>query len=287
MTIELMDDVVWPLAWTALGVVLLVVAKLVIGFLLPFRVNEQLTSRDNPAVGLVVGAYLLGVLTIFVGAALGPEPINATPADRATDMAIAAGYTLGGGLGLIAGLFLIDKGVLRKFSIWKELIEDRNVGTAAILAGATLATSLIVAGAVHGQGGGWYSALAFFALGQVVFVVFAVIYQAVTRYDLHREVEKDNVAAGVSFGLTLLALGIVVLRGVQGDLVDWATNLTQFAMYAVGGSVLLIVAQKFGDVVLLPGTTLPLEIERDRNLNAAWIEGGFAVSVALLVYMMW
>ena len=47
-------------------------------------------------------------------------------------------------------------------------------------------------------------------LGQLALIAFAWIYNRITPFDIHDEIEKDNEAAGVSFGGALTAVGIVI-----------------------------------------------------------------------------
>ena len=104
--------------------------------------------------------------------------------------------------------------------------------------------------------------------------------------DLHGEIERDNVAAGVAFGFSLTAIGIIVLKGTHGDFVNWSENVTWFGIYAVLGFILLMLLRKLSDGLFLPNTTIAKEISQDLNINAAWIEGSVAVSVAVLVFVL-
>jgi len=201
-------------------------------------------------------------------------------------MAVVLGYTLGGVLALNLGRAMLSRFVLYRFDVAKELLEDRNVGTGAVVFGGLVATGLIVSGAVHGEGGGPLTALVFFALGQLVLVAFGLFYQKITRYDFHDEIEKDNVAAGVAFGGNMIALGILLFGANSGDFVGWAENLEDFGYYAVAGFAMLMVLRRLVDLVLLPGTTLHHEIANDRNLNAAWIEGIVAISMSVVIVVM-
>lgn len=282
------------LAYVALGTLLLVVTRVLVGVLLPYGLREQLTKRDNPAVGLVFCGYLIGVVAIYLGAAIGPEHIEMedgsllppTWTEIGESMLEVVGYTLGGLVCLYLGATLVDKLVLRRFKVEDELIRDRNAGTGAVVFGSLIATALVIAGAVHGEGGGPLTALAFFALGQVVLVLWSLVYQAISKFDLHEQIEKDNVAAGTAYGLSIVGVGIVLLRAVNDDFISWSDNLAQFGYYALTGFVVLIVLRYVTDRMLLPGACLNEEIERDGNLNAAWAEGSVAIGGATMVFFM-
>ena len=55
------------LVYVALGIVVLAIAKLVQDFLTPYRINDQLSHRDNHALGLSITGYYLGVIIAFIG----------------------------------------------------------------------------------------------------------------------------------------------------------------------------------------------------------------------------
>ena len=120
--------------------------------------------------------------------------------------------------------------------------------------------------------------IVYFALGQAAFVLFSKLYQKVSAVDLHEEIENDNVAAGVSFGMTLIAAGMLL----SGYLMQY-DSFIGLAIWFVIGAFLLIVCRYLVDKVLLPGSSLDDEISRDRNWGAALIEGSSAIGLALLL----
>ncbi len=139
------------LCYVVLGAVILIIAKFVNDLLTPYSLDRELTTRDNPAIGLSLTGYYAGVIIIFLGAATGAD--SGIPAlDRFIhELLIDAAYALGGILLLNLGRKLLDKLVLRQFSIYKELVEDRNVGTGAVMCGGYIATALILAGGIYGD----------------------------------------------------------------------------------------------------------------------------------------
>ena len=285
-----MDDfygILISLAYVFLGVVTLIVAKIIKDFLTPYKIDVELTAKDNPALGLTLTGYFAAVIIIFLGASVGldpEEPLSAS--ELAIELGVVLLYSLGGIVALNLGRVIVDKLVLTRFSTVKEIIQDRNVGTAAVEAGCFIATGLIVAGSINGEGGGPLSALAFFGLGQVVLIIFSKFYQLITKYDVHAEIEKDNVAAGVALGSSMVAIGVVLLGATRGDFIGWNENLTMFGYFSVFGLVLLLILRRVTDFLLLPGTTIAHEIATDRNINAAWIEGIVSIGMATIILFM-
>lgn len=257
-------------AFVGLALLLLALARLLKSLLTPYDLREQMTERDNPAVGVSVAGYYVGVLIVMMGPLMTPSEAE-VPLWR--DLLVTAGYATLGIVLLNISRAIIDRVLLRSFDTVKELVEDRNVGTGVVQMGAYVASGLMVAGALYGQGGGPHTALAMFALGQVGLLVYGGIYRLICRYDIHAEIENDNVAAGVSLGFNLIAVGVVLMKGVGGDFVDWEISLVKLALTYVIGVVMLIALRFLVDLVLLPGVNLHNEIVKDRNLNAAWVEG--------------
>lgn len=270
-------------AFVGLALFLLFVARLVKSMLTPFDLKEQMTAKDNPAVGISVAGYYVGVLIVMMGPLMTPSEA-AVPLWQ--DLAVTGGYAVLGIVLLSLSRAIIDRVLLRSFDTVKELIEDRNVGTGAVQMGAYVASGLMVAGALYGQGGGPHTALIMYALGQIGLLLYGWIYRLICRYDIHAEIEKDNVAAGVSLGFNLIAIGIVLMRGVGGDFLAWDVSLVKLGLTFVIGVVMLIVLRFLVDLILLPGVSLRDEIVKDRNLNAAWVEGATLTGIIAVLMII-
>ena len=55
------------IGFVVLGVLVLVIAKIAKDFFTPYGLDEQLTEKDNPALGLSMTGYYLGVISVFLG----------------------------------------------------------------------------------------------------------------------------------------------------------------------------------------------------------------------------
>lgn len=280
------------LAFTALSIVVLAVGGLVKDFLTPYSISDELTNQDNPALGLSLTGYYIGVMIVFLGALYDPKP-NVS-ADMLFSMkflwqvASVLGYSLGGILMLNVARLVVDKLVLTRFSTRKEIIEDRNVGTGAVEFGSYVASALVIAGSISGTAKGpWWmgvvTAIAFFALGQLVFVIYAQFYKVIASYDIHAEIEADNVAAGVAFGGNLIAIGVVLFKSVSGDFVGWISHLVKFGLMALLGFIVLYLLRILVDGFLLPRATISHEIAHDRNINAAFLESAVLIGIATVI----
>ena len=268
------------LAYLALLSVMLLLAKWFKDMFTPYSIPHELTKADNPAIGLEMSGYFMAAAFVFIGAVTGDST------DFLTDLGLVAAYSLLGIVMLNVSRVVMDKLLFRDFCSVKEVVEDRNIGVGAVRFGLYLATGAIAGAAIHGQGGGIHTALAFFAIGQLCLIIFAKIYDWITPYDLHAEIGAENTAAGISMGGTLVALGIILAAAAHDSFVDWMTNLLWFAEIAISGIVLLMIVRFFMDKLILVGDDLNREIAQDRNMAAGFLEATVAVTFAIVLAVL-
>ena len=131
-----------------------------------------------------------------------------------------------------------DKAVFSQFAIEHEIVEDRNVGVGLLEGANYVAVGLITAGAMSGEGG-LASGLVFWIAGLAALIVAGLLYDRITPYDLHDELEKGNVAVAAAFAGVLVGFGNVIRLAGEGDFVSWNQSLTEFGYYTVAGLALL------------------------------------------------
>ncbi len=275
--IHIGDDLIRGLLFMVLSVVLFYISKVVKDYLTPYEINTQL-RESNIAVSVSLAGYLLATVIVLLGAFLGPS------GDLLDDVYGFIGYAVLGIVLLNISRVINDKLLLRKFCNIKEIVEDRNAGAGAVEFGSYVASGLVVAGSIHGVGGGIHTAIAFFVLSQIVLILFSFLYDMLTPFNVHDEIEKDNVAAGVAFGGTLVAVGIILFGGSVGDFISWKYNLTNFAVSAGASFVLLPVIRIILDKIMLPKTDLNHAISRDRNIAVGLLEMTVVISFAIILY---
>jgi uncharacterized membrane protein YjfL (UPF0719 family) len=270
-------DAMKALAFVALYFALLLLAKWFKSLSISYHLSDQLVEHDNQAVGLAMAGYYLATAAIFVGALVGPS--EGLPQDLLT----VGGYSLLGLFFLNLARWFNDIAILRRFSDTEQLVKERNVGVGAVHFGVYLATGLVAAGAVSGQGGGVVSALVFFVLGQLSLLVFSLIYERFSSYDIHAELLNHNVAAGIAFGGHLVALAILVMNASSGDFIDWKKDLAQFLTADLVAFVALPLIRLATDRLIIPGKSLGREIREDRNVGAGILEAALAIAFAVVL----
>jgi uncharacterized membrane protein YjfL (UPF0719 family) len=120
------------------------------------------------------------------------------------------------------GLCLDDRIILRRFSLTKEIQDDRNLGAAFAAVGSTLAAALVLNGALTGFSTDFWSGLLdivlYFALGQTVMIAAAELFHRVSRFDVHELIEHDNnVAVGLELCAFLVGVGLIVRTAIVGS----------------------------------------------------------------------
>lgn len=270
-------DSIRALVFLGLAIVMFIVSKMVKDLTTPYKIDEEL-GKSNLAVSISLAGYLFATMMVLMAAFFGKDY------DLWTDIQNFLIYAVLGIVLLNVARFINDFVILRKFSNTKELVEDRNAGTGAVEFGTYLASGLIVAGSIYGEGGGILTALAFFALGQLALILFSFVYDWITPFDLHHEIEQDNVAAGVAFGGTYIALGIILFNGLLGDFTGWATSLANFGINTAVAFIFLPLVRLTLDKVLLTRIDLNQAISQDRNIAVSVVEMAFAVSFALILF---
>ena len=273
------DQILTGFIYLAVVLVLVVIGKWVYTALhRGFVLRTQLLEKDNLAMALTIAGYYLGLAIVLGGVVSGPGSGMLT--ENVIDVAI---------FGLLAIILLNlsgwinDKIIFSRFDNQKEIIQDRNIGMGAIEGGNHVAVGLITAGALSGEGG-LLSAAVFWVLGQVGLIVAALMYNKMTSFDLHHEIERDNTAVGVAFAGVLIGFGNIIRLAGEGDFVSWTQSLSEFGYYAVVGLLLLPLVRLFADKVLLPGARLTDELVQDvPNVGAGAIEATTYLAASILI----
>lgn len=244
-----------------------------------YKLNFELVEKDNAALALAVVGYYFGLVLAIGGTIAGP---SAGLVEDLYDLII---YGILSIILLNISWFLCDKLILYKFRVSEELIRDHNQGTGVVSAGISVASGFIIYGAVSGEGGSIWTVLVFWALGQVLLILAGLVYELITPYNIHEEIEKDNVAAGVSFAGALVSIGIIIGLAGEGDFTAWSIDLPVYMGFAVLGLILLPIIRLLTDKVLLPTVKLSDEISAQEkpNVGAAYIEAFSYIAAAFII----
>lgn len=284
-TNPLFKELIIGLIYMGGGSLLLFLAKMLYRLVSPFKLDDELTENDNPALGLSMCGYYIGVAIIFVGVMYDPASqfINLPIKELLTNIVIDMGYATIGVVVMLIGAMLVDKVLLPQFSTTQEIIRDRNMGVGWLQFGSFTASALAVAGAINSSWGGIPATILLYALGQLAILGCGFGYRFLAGYNVAKEIEEDNVAAGGSLAMSLIAIGILVAKVAAADYEGYLDIVIWFVIDTVFSVLILLALRWFTDLVFLPRATYKEEVVRDRNINAPFIEGSLEIAMALII----
>lgn len=247
------------------------------------QVKNELVEKDNLAFAIAHAGYFTGILLAVGSAIIGPSN------GLWQDLFDISTYGLMAIVLLNFSTIITDKILLRHFSVRKEIVEDRNAGTGVVEAANAIASGLVLMGAVTGENhtgmSGYVTALLFWAIGQAAVILIAWAYNLITRYSIHKEIEKDNVAVGVGFAGAIIAIANLVRYALAGDFESWSVTFSDVGFEIVLGLILLPVVRFLTDKILLPGQKLTDELvnQEKANIGAGLIEAFAYIGGSVLI----
>ena len=162
-----------------------------------------------------------------------------------------------------------------------------NTALGMVEASMYIATGFILKGSLTGSGGTFFQSLAsavlFFILGQIALLAFGLIYELITPFNVRQEIKQNNLAAGIGLGGMLISLGIILMGSISGPFTGWTNDIAGFGIYTVYGMAMLLIFKIVIDRILLPTTTLVIEVKEDRNVAALIVVESAIVAVAVII----
>ncbi len=284
MTDTNIDYILEPAIYMIVTFIMFVIGKYIYQLFHPkINVKNELVIKDNLAFAIAHTGYFIGLLIAIGSAIVGPSH------GLIIDLIDIVVY---GSLAIILlniSTIINDKLILNKFDVRKEIIEDKNEGTGAIEGASAIAAGLIIYGSVSGETDylafGVFTSVAFWLIGQAIMILTAWVYNLITSFDVHEQIEKDNVAVGVGFAGAIIAIANLIRFSLMGDFIDWTSSLTKIAAYVIIGFVFLIITRFIADKVLLPGQKLTDELinQEKPNVGAGIIEAFAYIGGSILI----
>jgi len=245
-----------------------------------YLVNDRVVKQASLGASVSQVGYLIGVLLGFLGAIS-----FAAQAPSFTSMAghLALFGLLAVALQLVADI-LSDRLIFRGLAQATDPAEDDNVSLAVGKAGVSVATGLVLRGAMVDPSAGVAACVAWFVVGQALMVLAVLLYCRLTPYDDLGEIRGKNVAASFPIVGILLALGLVIEAAVatkgNDGLLSTALHVGKFLGVSL---VLVYVFRLIASRVLLPRLKLSTAIVDRRSVAAGLQEGVSFLLVSLIV----
>jgi uncharacterized membrane protein YjfL (UPF0719 family) len=238
------------------------------------RFREELMVRDNPAAGVALAGFILSLFLAISGL------LDGEPTTLLHDALVTGIHGVGAILAIVISSYLWRP--LVRVTLRQDILAARNVGGGLVTASVLVATGLIYRGAVHQQGENYAVVGAFFAIGEGALLLYLLLYEWVTPYDVYAEIsEKTNVAAAISFAGATLAAGLILGNAVEGSFSTWKESITEALLYMIPLLALPLVRLLVVNGLLLGFGSVNREIVEDRNAAAGLVEASAYVGTAL------
>ncbi|MCG8858496.1 DUF350 domain-containing protein [Tenacibaculum finnmarkense] len=277
-------EIVHSFGYILSGFVIFILGKIAYKMLHPsINIQDELVEKDNFAFIISYVGYFTALIIVIGGAIIGET------AGFITDILQIFSYGIIAILLLLLSAWISNKLILNKFDLKKEIITDQNEGAGVIEAAIYIANGLVLYGALIGESetliAGISTFIIYWILGNIVLILASKVFIAWMGYDIHNEVEKDNVAAGVSFSGAILAIGIITMNAILDPFLDWTTTLIDISLQTLLGCLLLPVMRLFADKILLTGRKLTDEIinQEKPNIGAGLMEAFAYIAAAILI----
>ncbi|RYG17772.1 DUF350 domain-containing protein [bacterium] len=265
------------LAFVAVALVLMMVAKLIADRLTRYDDDAEIREGANGALALRRAGMYLG-LAIGLGGALLHLPAGGMLGPDLSTFALYGGSVVV--LMLVAQV--LNEAVMLRGMNTHDAIKGNNLAVGTVEFGQFVATGVIAAGALTGDGAFWTSAL-FMALGQVGLLLGFVLYARFVKWSVREELAGGNVAAGLLVGARLIALGVIVSGSISGDNTTLANDLLWCSLYYVYGTLLLAAVSWIADLLFLPKVRIHEMIEK-RNVAGIGVVSAITLAAAMVVW---
>jgi uncharacterized membrane protein YjfL (UPF0719 family) len=290
------------IGFIAEALAILILAKLARDLVLKWRgydVNDMVARKGSVGAATSQAGYLVGVLLGFLGAV-------SAGGNTTSFLGIAGHVALAGlvaiALQLVADIVsdkLIFRGLMSAAGPAKAAasdatkepikdgpkagVEDVNIALAVGKAAVSIATGLVLRGAMSDPETGLLARVVWFAAAQAVMVVAALLYFRITPYDDLAEIKRNNLAAGFPIAGILLAAGFVLETAVSGKPTASAGESALQAGKFLGVSLLLVYLIRWiTSLTMLPKVKLSKAIVDDKNV-AAGIQEGLSFLLAAFI----
>ncbi|MEL7004104.1 MAG: DUF350 domain-containing protein, partial [Bacteroidota bacterium] len=148
--LTILDGILTTLVYLAASFILFLIGKFVYQLFHPkIKVAHELVENDNFSFSIAYVGYYIGLLLAIGSAIMGESELPWIDLNELLDIGI---YGLMSIVLLNLSIIINDKVIFRKFSMKKEILEQRNVGTGIVEGANAIATGLIILGAIHGEG---------------------------------------------------------------------------------------------------------------------------------------
>lgn len=274
-----MSEVISSLIYVLASCVMLYISKILFDKISIFKSEEQV-KEGNATPIIAFAGYLLGITFVLAGAFVGPSA-----ASFKLDLLLYLTYASVGIALMSTSGFVVKRVLLCKFECKKELLEDKNIGVAAVYFAVYVATGLIASACVNGEYGGVLSSVVYYLAGVFFMFLFLKVYDWITPYSIHEELEKDNYAAGIALAGNIIAMGIILMKATLGDMTSIKSNVITYLIDLTAIFLLLPSVRFILGNLIVRSVNINQEIQKN-NVAAGLVEFTSIICFAIIVFFM-
>ncbi len=278
------NGVIHSLGYLAIAFALFFIGKILYNVLNPnILVAHELVEKDNLAFSIAYVGYFSAITVILIAA------ISGESYGFIEDAKLIGIYGTLGIILLHISILITNKLMLPKFSVKKEILQDQNEGTGIIEAAIYLGNAFLLYGALVGESSslteGLITFIGYWFIGNIMLIISTKVFSLWMKYDIHDEIEKDNVAAGTAFAGAIVSISLIIMNALVAPFTNWQTSIIDISLYTVLGIIILPIMRYVSDKILLPGQRLTDEIinQKKPNIGAGLIEAFAYIGAAILI----
>jgi len=279
-----LNSLAHSLGYLVIAFALFFIGKLLYKVLNPkINITSELVEKDNFAFIISYVGYFAAIIVILIGA------ISGESYGFWEDAKLISIYGIIGIVLLHIAILLTNKLVLTGFCIKDEILRDQNEGTGVIEASVYLGNAFVLYGALVGESStilqGMITFVVYWIIGNLALIISTKVFSQWMPYNIHKEIEKDNVAAGIAFAGSIIAISLVIMNALSDPFINWQTSLIDIILFTLLGNILLPIMRFITDKVLLPNRKLTDEIvNQDKpNLGAGLMEAFAYIGASILI----
>lgn len=239
-----------------------------------YSLSFETTVKDNPAVGIRFGLFLLASAIPFLNL------LQPSGAGLREDLNVVGFYGLVSIVLLIISREVNDKLILFSFSNDAEVVGKKNVAIAVVEGSSYLGTAFIVSGAFSNVESGIGASFIWFGIGLGVMAILDNIY-ALAVPGMQEALASQDLACALSLGGFLVSGGMALGAAISGESLGWAQDAIDVGYFLGLWFLVIIVVQFVMNRLFLPGTRVRKELITDRNIAAGVIEAVLYITVTL------
>lgn len=274
------------LIYLALSVLLLTLFKIVNDVSSSYSLNNELSERDNKAVGLSFAGFVFSICIIIQSVLFSPSlqnTENATLINWKNDILSTIIWAFIGCCLLLLSRIINDRLLLPRFSNTKELIENKNLGVGISQAASYISVALIISAILSSPQSESLSkdillVGLWFIISNLIILIFAKAYQFILPFNIHDELKNNNPAAATSFSGFLLSAAIMI-----SFYISRYDSILALIVWALMSFCLLALARLMIEKIILRGLQLNKEISTDHNWGMALIEAVTLIGFSMII----